>query len=174
MASLRLLFRSAPLVVALGYACAPGPASCAEQKKPEVARPGEDSRPASGVKQFCANNLAVAGDAKIAWQTAKLRELEVQINQRLADLEAKKAQLAEWLQKHDEAVKKASDGVIAIYAQMKPYAAASHLAAMDDSAAAAIIAKLSPRAASAILNEMEPARAAQLTNGMVAPNGKKS
>ena len=57
---------------------------------------------------------------------------------------------------------------------MKPDAAASQFAAMDDAMAGAIIAKLPPQSASAILNEMEPARAAQLTRGMVAPDGKKS
>ncbi|MCI0734736.1 MAG: hypothetical protein L0Y50_00420, partial [Beijerinckiaceae bacterium] len=174
MASLRLLLRLARMVAVLAYAWAPVPASCAEQRKPEASRPAEARPPASDIKQFCANNLAIAGDARIAWQTSKLRELETQINQRIAELENRKAQLIEWLRKHDEAVKKAGDGVIAIYAQMKPYAAASHLAAMDDAIAAAILAKLPPRAASAILNEMEPARAAQLTNGLVAPNGKKS
>jgi flagellar motility protein MotE (MotC chaperone) len=64
--------------------------------------------------------------------------------------------------------------VIAIYAQMKPNAAAQHLSAMEDAMASAILAKLSPRTASAILNEMEPARAAQLTSGMVYQEEKKS
>jgi flagellar motility protein MotE (MotC chaperone) len=100
--------------------------------------------------------------------------LESQIKQRLTELEARKAQLVEWLRARDEAMKKASDAVTAIYTHMKPDAAASLLAAMDDPTAAAIIAKLSPRIASAILNEMEPARAAQLTHGIVALDGKKS
>lgn len=84
----------------------------------------------------------------------------------------------EGLQKHDEAMKKAGDDLIAIYAYLKLDAAALRLAAMDHAMAAAIAGKLSPRAASAVLNEMEPARAAQLTHGMVAPKvapyGEKS
>ena len=50
-----------------------------------------------------------------------------------------------------------------IYARMRPDAAASQLAAMDEETAAAVLTKLNPRNASAILNEMPPARAARLT-----------
>ena len=67
---------------------------------------------------------------------------------------------------------------IAIYVHMKPDAAASQLAVMDDATAAAVIAKLPPRVAGPILNEMEAPRAAHLTHGMlapeIAPDGKKS
>lgn len=149
-----------------------------EPKKTVAAKPAEPSAMAAGAKQFCANNLAIAGDARIAWQTSKLVELESRIKQRLEDLDTRKAQLVEWLRKHDDAMKKAAGDVIAIYAHMKPAAAASHLAALDDAMAAAVIAKLPPRAAGAILNEMEPARAAKVTHGMFAPgtaaDGKKS
>lgn len=150
------------------------PGHCLEQKKTE----GELAPAAAEVKQFCANNMTIAGDARIAWQTSKLLDLEARINQRLVELETRKTQLVEWLRKHDEAMKKVSDDVVAIYAHMKPAAAASQLAAMDDAMATAVIAKLTPRVASTILNDMDPGRAAQLTNGMLAPEtapeGKKS
>lgn len=155
--------------MAIGFACASVPGSSVEKKKIEAAKPAEPAGAATEAKQFCANNLAIAGDARIAWQTSKLLDLEAQIKQRLADLEARKAQLVEWLQKHDEVMKKATDDVIAIYMHMKPDAAASQLAVMDDATAAALIAKLPPRLAGPILNEMEPPRAAQLTHGMLAP-----
>lgn len=174
MTRLPFLVHPARILLAFGYACAPVPGGCAEQNKAEAAKPAEAGTPSAGVKQFCANNLAIAGDARIAWQTSKLLDLETRIKQRLAELEARKAQLVEWLRKRDEAAQKASKDVIAIYALVKPDAAALQIAAMDDAMAAAIIAKLPPRAASAILNEMEPARAAQLTRGMAAPDGKKS
>jgi flagellar motility protein MotE (MotC chaperone) len=174
MTKLQFLLHTARIVVALGYVLAPVAGLCAEQRKTDAARPAESSPPGSDMKQFCANLAAIAGDARIAWQTAKLRELEAEVTQRIAELDAKKAQLVEWVRKRDEAMKKANDAVIAIYAQMKPNAAAQHLSAMEDAMAAAIIAKLSPRMASAILNEMEPARAAQLTGGIISQEEKKS
>lgn len=146
----------------------------AEQVNSDGTKRAASAQLPADIKQFCANNAAIAGDAKIAWQVAKLREIEAQINQRIAELEIKTEQASEWLKKREQVMKKASDSVIAIYAQLKPSAAASHLAAMEDALAAAILAKLPPRAASAILNEMEPARASQLTSGLVAREEKKS
>jgi flagellar motility protein MotE (MotC chaperone) len=93
-------------------------------------------------------------------------------------LDAKRAEYLEWLRKRDEAMKLAEDNVVAIYAKMRPEAAASQLSAMDDAMAAAVLTKLTSRNAGAILNEMEPGRAARLTNAMVGPvtsmNRKKS
>jgi flagellar motility protein MotE (MotC chaperone) len=160
--------------MALALLSATGLGLCAEQKKPNGAITEDSGSAGSDIKQFCVNNAAAAGDARIAWQTSKLRELEKEINQRLAELDAKKAQLVEWMRKRDEAMKKANATVIAIFAQMKPVAAAQNLSAMEDTMAAAIIAQLSPRAASAILNEMEPSRAVQLTSGMASQEEKKS
>lgn len=151
--------------------------------KPEIkVDPKLDARPGakapSDVQQFCINNAALLGDARIAFQTARLTEIEAQIRRRLAELAAKQAEFQAWLRKRDEAMKQAADDVVAIYAKMRPDAAALQLAAMDDGGAAAILAKLPSRAAGAILNEMEAGRAARLTRVMTdpdaAPDGKKS
>jgi flagellar motility protein MotE (MotC chaperone) len=149
MNHLKILRHIGLVVMALGFLPAAGLGLCAEQKKPDGASAEDSGTPANDIKQFCVNNAAAVGDARIAWQTSKLRELEKEINQRLGELDSKKAQLAEWMRKRDEAMQKANAAVIAIYAQMKPTAAAQNLSAMEDSVAAAIIAKLSPRAASA-------------------------
>ncbi len=160
-----------------------------DAKKVEPAKPTETKTPPSAVafdakpqmsdiQRFCLNNAATAGDARAAWQAAKLIELEAQIKKRIVELEAKRAEYEEWLKKRDEALKKAEDGVVAIYSRMRPEAAASQLSAMDDVMAATLLAKLPPRNASAILNEIEPGRAARLTNTMAgassSPDGKKS
>ncbi len=174
MTNLRFLLQTAHMLAALGCVVAPVAGLCAEQKKQDGGRAAELSPAGNDMKQFCANLAAIAGDARIAWQTSKLRELEAQITQRISELDSKREQLAEWVQKRDAAFKKASDAVIAIYAQMKPNAAAQHLSAMEDAMAAAIIAKLTPRASSAILSEMEPARAAQLTSRLISREEKKS
>jgi flagellar motility protein MotE (MotC chaperone) len=174
MTNLQFILHTTRIVVTLGYVLTPVAGLRAEQKKSDAARPAQSSSLGSDIDQFCANIAAIAGDARIAWQTSKLRELEAEVNQRIGELDSKRAQLVEWARKRDEALKKADDAVIAIYAQLKPDAAAQHLSAMEDAMAAAIIAKLPPRTASAILNEMEPARAAQLTRGMVSQEEKKS
>ncbi len=161
----------------------PGKVDAKGESKPEArsksrSKSKPDARGQSDVQQFCVNNAALLGDARIAFQTARLTEIETQIRQRLAELEAKKAEYEAWLRKRDEAMKQAADGVVAIYAKMRPEAAALQLAAMDDPVAAAILAKLPSRAAGAILNEMEPGRAARLTRVIAdpdaAPDQKKS
>jgi|GEM_PF-706058 len=159
--------RSAKVLLVIGLVLVTVPGSCLEQKKSGMA--AESATSTNEVRQFCANNIAIAGDARIAWQTSKLLDLEARIKERLVELETRKAELVEWLRKHDEAMKKAADEVVAIYLHMKPDAAASQIAAMDDATATAVIAKLPPRVAGTIFNEMEPARAVQLTHGMLAP-----
>jgi flagellar motility protein MotE (MotC chaperone) len=159
------------------------PSPSATPPKPEPANPSDakpqaakaDAKPQAAkaipadILQFCANNLSAASDARIAWQAAKLTELETQVKKRIADLEAKRAEYVEWLKRRDEAMRKVEDDVVAIYAHMRPEAAAQQLAAMDDTVAAALLAKFNARVASAILNEMEPGRAARLTNAMIGP-----
>jgi len=178
------------MLVVLAVAGLPDTGSCLEPKKAEAAaKPQELKNPAqpaaaeakpqmTDIQRFCLNNATSAGDARAAWQAAKLVELEEQIKQRIAELDAKRAEYEEWLKKRDEALKKAEDGVVAIYSKMRPDAAASQLSAMEDVMAATLLAKLPPRNASLILNEIEPGRAARLTNTMTgmgaSADGKKS
>ncbi|QAY97341.1 hypothetical protein CWB41_11015 [Methylovirgula ligni] len=129
------------------------------------------------VRMFCTNNVSTAGAARVAWEAAKLEDLDARLQQRIAELEAKRAEYEDWLHKRDEALKKARDEVVAIYSKMEPEAAANELAQMDDETAAAVLSKLNTRSASAILGEMDPTRAAHLTDEMVGANlgdGKKS
>lgn len=174
MMSLATFSRRAYLLAAVTCVNLPSPGNCTEPKKSETGKAIEAVAQASDVKEFCVNNAATAGSARIAWQTSKLLDLEGQIKQHLEALEARKAELIELQRMRDEAINKAKDEVVAIYAHMKPDAAAALLAAMDDSMAVAILTKLSVRAASTILNEMEPARASQLTRSMIPPGGKRS
>ncbi|MFI5013177.1 MAG: MotE family protein [Hyphomicrobiales bacterium] len=128
---------------------------------------------------YCSNIAATAADARFAWQAKRLTELEAQLQQRISELDAKQAEYKDWLQKREEFQKKADDNVVAIYSRMRPEAAASQLAVMEDATAAAILAKLNARSAGAILNEMDAGRAARLTDAMAglppaSPKGKKS
>ncbi|WP_395698010.1 MotE family protein [Methylocella sp.] len=154
-------------VVVLGALLAVAPAA-AEPKKPEPAR-AEQPGVGADIQQFCGANAAALGDARVAWQTRRLAELEERIRRRIAELDAKKAEYEAWLRKRDDMLKQAADGVVTIYAKMRPEAAAAQLAAMDEPAAAAILARLAPRASGAILNEMEAGRAARLVRSLSGP-----
>jgi flagellar motility protein MotE (MotC chaperone) len=112
--------------------------------------------------RFCANAAPSIAEARIAWETRQLSELDAQVKQRLADLEKAEASVKEWVAKRDTSLKAASDDLVAIYAKMQPETAATQIAAMDDQMAAAILGKLKPGAAGAILHEMEAERASKL------------
>ncbi len=138
------------------------------KEKPKVgANKTPDSAPADKVpdieaSRFCANAAPSIAEARIAWQTKQLSDLDAQVKQRLADLEKAKASVQDWVAKRDAMVKSATDDLVAIYAKMQPETAAAQIAAMDDQMAAAILGKLKAGAAGAILNEMEAERASKL------------
>jgi flagellar motility protein MotE (MotC chaperone) len=129
-------------------------------KAPEKAT--VEKPPDAEASRFCANAAPSIAEARIAWETKQLSDLDGQVKQRLADLEKAEASIKEWVAKRDAALKSASDDLVAIYAKMTPEAAATQIAAMDDQMAAAILGKLKAGAAGAILNEMEADRASKL------------
>ncbi|HLH10780.1 MAG TPA: hypothetical protein VKV77_02750 [Methylovirgula sp.] len=130
------------------------------------------------IRQFCTNNAGAASAARVAWEAAKLNDLDDRLKQRIAELEAKTAEYETWLNKRNAALKYVQEDIVSIYTKMAPEAAAAELAAMDDDLAAAVLVKLNSRAASAILGEMDPTKAAHLTNTMLGTmttaDGKKS
>lgn len=137
--------------------------------------PGNQSE--SDVAKFCANVADAALDARVAWQQRELEAAEAKLRQRIAELEAKRAEYEQWLKLREDFLKKAEDNVVEIYSRMNPDAAAQQIASMADDTAAAVLAKLRARTASAILNEMEPARGAHLADtlaGMRRPDDGKA
>jgi flagellar motility protein MotE (MotC chaperone) len=170
---------SAPLVASCLAAIAllaGGPASGRPGETPETPEtPGQASptEESSVVEQYCTNIRDAAADARFAWQMEALRELEGQIEQRIADLNARQAEFEDWLRRREEFVARARENLVAVYANMRPDAAAQQLAILEDEDAASVLANLVPRSASAILNEMEPERAAQLAVAMAGPPPKK-
>ena len=61
---------------------------------------------------------------------------------KIAELDAKEAEVRDWVAKREQLLARASDSLTAIYAKMKPDAASAHLQAMDDDTAAALLLKL--------------------------------
>ena len=115
-------------------------------------------------RQYCVNIRDVAADARYAWQKSTLEELDKRVAERIAALEEKRAEYETWLKKREDFLAAAHDDILAIYAKMRPEAAAGQLTALDDEMAAALLARLNARASSAILKEMDPARASQLAS----------
>ena len=127
------------------------------------------AEPPSIVQQYCTNIRDAAADARLAWQMEALRALEKEVEQRIADLDARQAEFEDWLRRREEFVARAKQNLVAVYANMRPDAAAQQLAILEDEEAASVLANLVPRAASAIMNEMDPQRAAQLALAMAGP-----
>jgi flagellar motility protein MotE (MotC chaperone) len=147
----------------LGALAEPGGAA-AESKRDDAPR-AKETRPSPGpdTQQYCANVAAAAGTARNARQEKRLVEIEQQIGQRLAELETKRTELQELLDRQDAFARKADESLTAIYTRMRPDAAAAQLSNMDEESAAALLFRLQPKNASAILNEIEAPRAAALT-----------
>lgn len=144
--------------------------SAARPTKPEGAAAARKSAPRprgssdNDVTEFCGNVADPAVDARLAWQLKELEKAESLLRERIAEVEAKRAEYEKWMALRDEFLKKAEASVVEIYSRMRPEAAAVQIAGMADETAAAVLAKLSPKSSSAIFNEMDAARAANLAN----------
>jgi flagellar motility protein MotE (MotC chaperone) len=171
-----------PAVVAAVSALLASPAFALDGKPPEAPKPKTTEKAASekpvdpDANRYCANVAPAIAEARIAWQTKRLTELDSQIRQRIADLERAEASARAWVVRRDDMMNAARDDLVAIYARMEPESAARQLSALDDRIAAAILAKLKPGAAGAILGEMGADRASRLTGllGGASPDEKKS
>jgi len=142
------------------------PALAGEPAKAAQPQPVADAGTTANADAYCRNIANKAADARYARQAESLTAMTKKLDDRIAALEAKRAEYEKWVARRQDLLKQADDSVVAIYSQMRPDAAAQQVAVMDQEAAAAILSKLQPRIASAILNEMDPITAARLTNVM--------
>jgi flagellar motility protein MotE (MotC chaperone) len=117
-----------------------------------------------GVENFCGAIAASAASTRLAWQEQRIRTLQGELVVKIAELDAKSADLRQWVQKREQLLAKANESLTAIFAKMRPEAASAQMQAMDDDSAAALLAKLKPAVASAVMSEMDPARAARLSD----------
>lgn len=141
------------------------PAKPGSVTAPPKSAPSQAAVPADNeIALFCSNVADPAVDARLAWQLKELEKAESQLRERIAEVEAKRAEYEKWMALRDDFLKKAEASVVEIYSRMKPDAAATQIAGMADETAAAVLAKLSPRSSSAIFNEMDTARAAHLAD----------
>src|SRR5271165_6745605 len=146
----------------------------AQKPKPPAEKQAADRQAETDASHYCANVAPSIVEARIAWQTKRLSELDAQVKQRIADLEKVEASAREWIDKREALLKAGSDDLVAIYAKMQPENAARQISTMDDRMAAAILGKLKPAAAGAILDEMDAERASRLAGMIAGADEKKS
>jgi len=169
-APLRMPFGREGALLLLALALLAGafsPASAQSAAKPQEAAAAADAGRDENAIQYCRSIVNAASDARFMRQQSALAAMEKEIEARIAQLEAKRAEYQEWLQRRETFLKKADDSLVSVISQMRPDAASAQISAMTEDMGAAVLAKLSPRVASAILNEMDPNRAARLTSTMV-------
>ncbi len=164
--------RLPPAPVEVAQNAAPTPAAA-----PTPSAKPAPSAPLTDAQKYCQNIAAAAADARFAWQSKKLTDLEAQMKQRVSELQAKQAEYKAVLDHYDDAMKRAKTALVDIYAHMRPEVAATQLSVLDDDTAAAVLAQLTAQKASAILNEITPERAAKIvttmTSLMSSPAGEK-
>ena len=129
---------------------------------PALAQTAPTQEASGDVKRYCTSIAVAAGDARFAYQTARLAEVETRIKAKVQELDAKTAEVRGWIQRRDAIQKQAAEKLVGIYAKMRPETAATQIVMLDDDMAAAILGQLTPRQASAIFNELVPERAGKL------------
>ena len=120
------------------------------------------------VERFCGNIADAARDRRYALQKQEIEALEAEIDARVKSLEAKRAEVEEWMKMRQDFIAQASENVVKIYARMRPDAAAERLATLEAELAAAIMMKLDVKQSGLIMSEMESKAAAALTVIMAA------
>lgn len=178
----RKLRRAAALAAALGAMLLIGAQPAAtETAPPNVATrsvgdapvlAAAAAEPTTEIQRFCSNIADAARDRRYSLQAKELETLQADIDKRMKALEEKRAEYEEWLKRRNDFMAGAEDGVVKIYARMRPDAAAERLAEVNAELAAAILMKLDSRQAGVILNEMERKAAAALT-GIMASAARK-
>lgn len=127
----------------------------------------------SEVERFCSNIADAARDRRYALQAEELKNLQAEVDKRIALLEERRTEYETWLKRREVFLARAEEGVVQIYSRMKPDAAAERLAVMNIDLAAAILMKLDARKSSVILNEMESKSAAELTRIMASASRRE-
>ncbi len=129
-------------------------------------QPPQTINSADEIEKFCGNIADAARDRRYAIQARELEVLKGDIDQRVKQLEEKRAEYEKWMKLRQDFMDKATDNVVLIYARMRPDAAAERLSEMDPALAAAIMLKLQVKQSGLIMNEMERVVAAKLTSIM--------
>lgn len=134
----------------------------AEDEAAAITRNSSDDE----IRQFCTNIADAARDRRYLLQKQELEKLQVDVDERIARLEERKAEYQDWLQRRNEFMKQAENGLVDIFKTMKADAAAPQLQEVPPILAAAIIMRLPARQSGLILSEMDPKKAGVIASIM--------
>ncbi len=148
------------------------PSSAARPSRPPTPLP-EPDRSLPLAQQYCEAIRDKVAEARFAFQAAHLDALSKQVEETIGRLDARAAELRQWIAKRDAFSQQATAHLVGIFGSMRPASAADQLVKLNQTTAAAIVSKLEQREASAILNEMPPERAARLVS-IIAEAAKRS
>src|SRR5271155_5547871 len=81
---------------ALAFSALVASGALAQNDGKKAAPPPVAEKSGDGVAHYCDSVAPLAAEARIAWQTRRLTELEGEIKQRIADLDAKEAEARDW------------------------------------------------------------------------------
>lgn len=124
------------------------------------------------IQQYCTNVIDQARDQRYLLQKQDLEKLQQDIDNRIAVMEARKAEYEDWLQRRNDFMKQAEANLVNVYKTMKADAAAPQLQEINAGIAAAIIMKLPPRQSGLILAEMDAKKAATIASIMSSATDK--
>lgn len=119
-------------------------------------------------QNFCANIVDEARERRYAIQRQELDTLRAEIEEKIAVLEERRAAFEAWATKREQFAEAANEGLVAVYSNMRPDAAAQRMEEIPPELSAALLTKLKPRTSAAILNEMSTSDAALITQIMAA------
>jgi len=77
------------------------------------------------IARYCTNFVPLEAEARVAYQTRLLIELEAQVKQRISELDKQETDAREWVVKREAMLKSATEEVAAMYAKMPADAAAA-------------------------------------------------
>lgn len=132
-----------------------------DETPPPPPTPEADLTPA---ERYCSSVQDEAALAQLLLQKKEIEKAQEELQKRITQLAEKTEEYKSWFKKREDFQRLANAGLVEIYSQMKPEAAAGRLTAMNEIVAAAILSKLSPKAAGAVLAEMETVKAAKLSS----------
>lgn len=124
------------------------------------------------IQQYCTNVIDQARDQRYILQKQDLEKLQQDVDNRIAVMEARKAEYEDWLKRRNDFMKQAEANLVNVYKTMKADAAAPQLAEVNPALAAAIIMKLPPRQSGLILAEMDAKKAAIVASIMSSATDK--
>ena len=118
--------------------------------------------------RYCRNIQDDAREERYALLDRHIVGLREELDGKREALEARSAELAEWVERREAFLALADDQLVAIYGAMRPDTAGEQIALLDPTVGAAILIRLKPRRASAVLAAMSSEDAAALASIIAA------